>query len=67
MILVVAGPINNRFARLVAKIVRIGTRTFIRFSPVRKPPSPEGVLPSGVVSPGTVSARTIGSAVCNEK
>lgn len=67
MILVVAGPMNNKFIRLVAKIVKIGTRTFVRFFSARKPPSPEGVLPSGVVSPGTVSARTIGSAVCNEK
>lgn len=67
MILVVAGPINIRFARLVAKVVKIGTRTLIRFFSVKKLPSPDGFLPSGVLSPGTVRARIIGSAVCIEK
>lgn len=67
MILVVAGPINNKFARLVMKIVKIGTRTFSRFFSAKNPPSPEFVFPSGVLSPGTVRARTIGRAVCNEK
>lgn len=67
MILVVAGPINNRFVRLVAKVVSIGTKTPVRFFSAKNPPSPEGVLPSGVISPGTVRARTTGSAVCIEK
>ena len=45
MILVVAGPITNKFETLIAKIVAIGTRVVKRFSLARRPPKPDGIDP----------------------
>ena len=69
MILVVAGPTKNRFARLAAKIVTIGTNVLPLFLSVKKPVSPDGVdeEPSFIGEPGNVKARTTGTTVCMEK
>ena len=69
MSLVVAGPTKNKFARLVAKIVMIGTNVLPLFFSARKPVSPEGVddEPRVKGEPGYVKARTTGRAVCIEK
>lgn len=52
MILVVAGPITNKFDTLIAKIVAIGASALKRFSLAKSPLKPDVVDLNGVCDPG---------------
>ena len=67
MILVVAGPITNRFDTLMANIVAIGNSVLKRFSLAKTPPKPDGVDRAIDCVPGYVRAINTGRADWIEK
>lgn len=68
MIFVVNGPIQTRFARLIAKILTMGASTLSRLFSAKKPSGPDDVEPnSGEMATGYVRARMTGRAVWRPK
>lgn len=67
MILVVIGPTDTRFARLVTNMVSNGVNTCSLFSGSSTPERLDGRKAVAVLSPGYVKARMTGRAVCIEK